>query len=428
MTKNDIFTAKIIDYNSEGMGVCRHEGHAVFVRGAARGDIAAVKVISADKKAVWGRIEELITPSEQRVSDDCAVFPKCGSCDLRHISYDEELRFKVNKAEQALKRIGGVELSANDIIGADSVGGYRNKAVIPIGGNEIAMGYYRSRTHDIVPYLECKTNAPQINDCARVTREFLEKYNIRTARHLMVRATEFGVQAALVVNGGLDNSDAWVSDLRENCRDIKSILVIENPRADNVLLAGSIKTLWGELTLDERLGEFVFELHPFAFAQVNTKQAVKLYNLASEYIGDCSAAADLYCGTGTLTLWTARRAEKVFGVEIVAESVECAKRNAKRNGVVNAEFFLGDAGTVKLPQRVEAVVLDPPRSGLDAKAINAVTALEPNRIVYVSCDPATLARDVKLFAERGFAAEKLGVVDMFPRTRHVECVVLLKCQ
>lgn len=427
MTKNDIFTAEITDYTSEGLGVCRYDGQAVFVRGAARGDIAKIKVIKAGGRAVWGRVEELITQSDKRVENDCNVFPVCGGCDMRHVSYEEELWFKRNKVEQTLKRVGGVELSAADIIAAEDITGYRNKAIIPIGkkDNEVIMGYYRSRSHDIVPCLDCGTNAPEINLCAEITKQFLERYSIDTARHLMVRATDGGVQAGLIVKGGLKNSGQWVEMLRENCPEIKSILVIENPREDNVLLCGDIKCLWGDLTLVERMGAFEFELHPFAFAQVNTKQAVRLYDLACEYAGESRVAADLFCGTGTLTLWMARYSERVFGAEIVPQAVECARRNAIHNNINNVEFFLGDAGKVVLPEHAEVVTIDPPRSGLDMAAINTVIRLEPERIVYVSCDPATLARDVKLFAERGYRADRLGIVDMFPRTRHVECCIRL---
>jgi len=442
MIKNNIFTAEIIDYTSEGLGVCRYDGQAVFVRGAARGDIAKVRVVKVGAGALpgkagaqppspryaWGKIDELVKPSEWRINDSCKAYPMCGGCDMRHISYDEELVFKRNKVEQTLKRLGGIELSAMDVIAAEDIEGYRNKAIIPIGrrGDEVVMGYYRARSHDIVPHMGCAVNTPEINLCADVTRKFLERNDIDTARHLLVRATDGGVQAGLIVKSGLKNSGQWVEMLRENCREIKSILMIENPREDNVLLSGVVKTLWGDLTLVERLGGLEFELHPFAFAQVNTNQAVKLYDLAHEYVGECRVVADLFCGTGTLTLWSARGAERIFGVEIVPEAVECARRNAERNGIANAEFFLGDAGEIRLPEKAEVVIVDPPRSGLDLTAVGAVAALEPERIVYVSCDPATLARDIKLFTERGYRADRLGIVDMFPRTRHVECVVRLQ--
>lgn len=428
MTKNDVFTAEIIDYTSEGLGVCRHDGQAVFVRGAARGDLARVRVVKVGGKAVWGRIDELITPSIARIDNDCAAFPLCGGCDLRHISYEEELWFKRRKVEQTLKRVGGIDLVAENIVAAEDVKGYRNKAVTPIGriGNEAVMGYYKARSHEIVPCSDCRINAPEINLCVNITREFVKRCDISNARHLMVRVTDSGVQAALITGGGVKHADEWVAELREGCPRIKSILVIENAREDNVLLSGEIKCLWGDMTLVERLGDFEFELHPFAFAQVNTKQAVKLYDLACEYAGTNSTVADLFCGTGTLTLWLARNAVKVYGVEIVPQAVECAWRNAERNGVGNVEFFLGDAGEVKLPERIEVVTVDPPRSGLDSAALNAVTLFEPKRIIYVSCDPATLARDVKLLGQSGYKAERLGIVDMFPRTRHVETVVALE--
>ncbi|MCL2080594.1 MAG: 23S rRNA (uracil(1939)-C(5))-methyltransferase RlmD [Oscillospiraceae bacterium] len=425
--KNDIFTAEVVDYTSEGLGVCRYDGQAVFVRGAARGDVLEVRVVKATGRAVWGRIERITEPSEHRIDTDCAVFPACGGCDLRHVGYGEELRFKREKVERALRKIGGVEISAADVIGAEALEGYRNKAVIPVGrlGDSVVTGYYRARSHDIVPHENCKINAPEINICAGVTREFLERYRVDTARHLMVRAVDGGVQAALVVKGGLENGCEWVEMLREKCPNIKSVLVIENPNDDNVPLRGEIECLWGELTLIGRMGAFEFELHPFAFAQVNTQQAVRLYDLAREYAGEYGSAADLFCGAGTLTLWMARGAGRVAGVESVPEAVECARRNAVRSGAGNVEFILGDAGAVKLP-RTEVVTVDPPRSGMDLAAVEAVAAAEPERIIYVSCDPATLARDVKLFGERGYKADRLGIVDMFPRTRHTECVVRLK--
>jgi 23S rRNA (uracil1939-C5)-methyltransferase len=435
LNKNDIFTAEIIDYTSEGLGVCRYDGQTVFVRGAARGDIAKVRVVKAERRAIWGKLEEIVKPSDKRIDDNCKAFPMCGGCDIRHISYDEEMLFKRNKVEQTLRRIGGIALNATDIIAAEDIQGYRNKAIIPIGrqGDSVNMGYYRARSHIIVPHDECAINTPEITLCARITRNFLESYGIDTARHLMVRAVNSGVQAGLIVKNGLRNSEKWVEMLRDKCPNIKSILVIENKREDNVLLSGMISSLWGSLKVVERMGALEFELHPFAFAQVNTRQAVKLYDLAREYAGEYKTAVDLFCGTGTMTLWMAKQGDssrtplrRIFGVEIVPEAVECARRNAERNGIVNAEFLLGDAGEVRLHEKAEVVIVDPPRSGLTLAAVNAVAALEPERIVYVSCDPATLARDIKLFEERGYRADKLGIVDMFPRTRHVECVVRLK--
>lgn len=428
MTKNEIFTAEIIDYTSEGLGVCRHDGQAVFVRGAARGDVARVRVVKVCGKVVWGRIDELITPSSARIVNNCAAFPLCGGCDLRHISYEEELWFKRNKVEQTLKRVGCVNLIAENVVAAETVDGYRNKAITPLGWHaaEVVAGYYKARSHEIVPCLDCKINEPEINVCVEITRNFIEKYGIKTARHLMVRVTDGGVQAALITKGDLSNAGDWVALLHEGCPRLKSVIVIENMREDNVLMSGEIRCLWGELTLVERLGEFEFELHPFAFAQVNSKQAVRLYNLAREYAGEFDVAADLFCGTGTLTLWLAKHAKKAYGVEVVPQAIECARRNAERNNVNNAEFLLGDAGVVKLPECAEIVTVDPPRSGLDLAAVNAVLALTPQRIVYVSCDPATLARDVKLFGKNGYRAERLGIVDMFPRTRHVETVVMME--
>jgi 23S rRNA (uracil1939-C5)-methyltransferase len=239
---------------------------------------------------------------------------------MRHVSYEEELWFKRNKALQALKRIGGVELEVSDIISANNIDNYRNKAIIPINRNKngIQMGYYRAGTHDIIPCMDCRINAPEINLCARITKDFLEKNNISAARHLFVRAVSGGAQAGLIVNGGLNNREKWIEKLRDNCPDIKSILLIENKREDNVLLCGEIECLWGDLTVNERMGDLDFELHPFAFAQVNTAQAVKLYDLARDYAGEYNTAADLFCGTGTLTLWLARNGNKTFGIEIVA--------------------------------------------------------------------------------------------------------------
>jgi 23S rRNA (uracil1939-C5)-methyltransferase len=449
MNKNDIFTAEIIDYTSEGLGVCRYNGQTFFVRGAARGDIAKIRVVKtgalsgkagtshSNPRYAWGRVEELVEPSKMRIANDCKAFPMCGGCDLRHISYEEELFFKRNKVEQTLKRLGGAELSASDIIAAEDICGYRNKAIIPIGrhGGDVIMGYYRARSHDIVPHDECAINAPEINHCAETTRRFLRENDIQTARHLMVRAVSGGVQAALITKGNLKNSEKWVSLLRENCPNIKSIIVIENSREDNVLLSGTVKVLWGDLTIIERIGELEFELHPFAFAQVNTRQAEKLYDLAREYAGEYNVAADLYCGTGAIALWLGG---KIYGVEIVPEAVECARRNAERNGITNVKFILGDAGEMRskhllsadgtlffIEGKVDVVVIDPPRSGLNLAAIDTVAELAPERIVYVSCNPATLARDLKLFADKGYRADKLGIVDLFPRTRHVECVVRL---
>ena len=450
LEKNQLYTVEIEDYTSEGLGVCRAgnpggRGQAVFVRGGVRGDTCAIRILKAARGAVWAKVEEIITPSPHRAEPDCAAFPACGGCDFRHISYQEELYFKRNHTRQTLARIGGADIGAEEVVPAPSRNGWRNKAIFqiaPVRGRA-ATGFYRSGSNLFVPSQDCPAAMPPLNACAAAVREWIDRegigiYDPETrkglARRLFVRATGSGVQAMPVLNGTLARrqAESLVSVLRESCPGITGVLTVENKRTDNVMIGGGpVNVLWGGETLTETLPPFEFEFHPLAFMQVNSGQAVKLYDRAAAYAapGPEETALDLYCGAGTLTLRLAAQYKAAAGVEIEERAVECARRNAVRNGVNNAEFIrdaVSEESCLGPRRNLGVVTVDPPRAGLSEQdALMIAEKLSPARIVYVSCNPGTLARDVKRLMEHGYAAPRLTLVDMFPGTRHIESVLLL---
>ena len=457
LEKNQLHSAVIEDYTSEGLGVCRIDGRAVFVRGAVRGDRCVIRVLKAPggRGAVWANIERVEEPSphRERGGASCAVFPACGGCDCRHMSYDEELYFKRRHAEQTLARIGGVTLTAEEILPAPR-DAYRNKALIPVAADaagRAVTGFYRARSNTVAPFQSCPAAMPQINACAAALREWIDRNGVPIydaasgsglIRRLFVRVTRNGasVLAMPVLNGRLPRRhvQTLIDTMRAHCPEITGILTLENKRRDNVMLGdGPVTVLWGSETQTETLGRFEFELHPLAFAQVCARQAEKLYDRAAGYaaLRSHETAADLYCGVGTLTLWLAASCERATGAEVSPRAVECARRNALRNGITNADFVCADIGHPPAPVaeaarlvsgRVDVCTADPPRAGMDAAAVDTIARLSPARLVYISCDPGTLARDVRRLAAHGYKAERLTLADMFPGTRHVECCLMLR--
>ncbi|GHU96896.1 23S rRNA (uracil-5-)-methyltransferase RumA [Clostridia bacterium] len=413
MNKNDIVTLDVVGYNSEGFGVARVDGLVVFVRGAVRGSGVRARILKVSNTVAWARVEESV--SQPR----CSYFPLCGGCDLLHFSYDETLYFKRERVRQALLRIGGAEVSEIEVVGADCPFEYRNKAVFPVSrvDGKAVTGFFRSGTHEIVPNTRCAVNRPALDAVAAATREYIDAlnvsvYNERTGRglvrHLFVRETSEGVQAALVINGKtLPKWQEWVARL-----NVKQALTIENRRHDNVVLGGGeVTALYGE-----------FETSPLAFMQVNPEQTAKLYAKAVEFaaLTESDVVADLYCGMGELTARLAAKCSKIYGAEISEEAIFAARRK----NIPNAVFSVGDVSAFKADETLDVVCLDPPRSGLGEGAAEAILALAPKRIVYVSCNPETLARDVKRL---GYRVTDVCAVDMFPWTKHVECVASLTC-
>ena len=442
LQKNQLHTVTITGYTAEGLGVARIDGQVVFIHNAVRGEVCAVRILKVQKNVAYARVEDVLERSSARREPDCPRYPACGGCDFRHVSYEEELEAKRQRVEDALRRVGGADVAVEEILGSGQVDGYRNKVQFPVSPSGQA-GFYRARSHQVVPALDCRLQAPQAGAAAGAVEAYLRDFRVPAydettrrglLRHIYVRTNREGqALVCLVVNGDrLPREEELVRYIRAACPSAVGVLLNCNTRDTNVVLGESYRTLWGEDALADTLCGNIFRLSPPAFYQVNRAQAERLYGKAVEYAGltGKETVLDLYCGAGTITLALARRAGRVIGAEIVPEAVEDARENASANGVKNAEFFCGDAGAVaeKLASerlRPEVVVVDPPRKGLGEEVVPVIASMEPERVVYVSCDPGTLARDVKRFAEQGYRAVRAAAVDLFPRTRHVETVVLL---
>ena len=448
LKKNDSIELEITGYTAEGSGVGRYENIAVFVPLAAVGDRLRVKILKTAKTYAFGKLEQILSPSPDRVRQDCSQFAKCGGCVYRHIDYAAELRAKEQRVRDAVERIGGFrDLPIRSIVGSANPDHYRNKAQLPIGkaaGKGITLGFYASHSHRLIPCEECFLQPAAFTAAMRAFQEWALKtgedvYNEATGkgrlRHLYLRqAGATGeIMVCVVVNGnGVHQEPELVELLRKNVPGLKSVIINVNRERTNVVLGKKCRTVWGEDTITDMLCGLKFHISPLSFYQVNRDQAERLYTIAGEYAGLTGGETllDLYCGTGTIGLSMAKKAGKVIGVEIVEQAVEDAKRNAERNGIANAEFLCADAAKAadmlkNRGVRPDVVVLDPPRKGCDSSLIETVVKMGPERVVYVSCDPATLARDLKIFAQQGYVPKELTPVDMFPRTSHVETVVLM---
>ena len=442
LQKNQRCTVQIEGYSSEGLGIARMDGQVVFVHGAVRGETCAVQILKVLKNAAFARVEEVLTPAPGRAEPDCPHYPACGGCQLRHLAYAEELWMKRQKVEDALRRLGGADVAVEEILGSETADGYRNKSQFPIGSDGVP-GFYRARSHQVIPALDCRIQPPQANAAAAAAAAWARErgvspYDERTRkgllRHLYVRVNRAGeALVCLVANGRKLPDEAGLTEaLRAACPGLVGLVLNTNTRDTNVILGDRYRTLWGRDTLEDELCGLTFKLSVPSFYQVNRPQAERLYARALEYAGLTGEelVLDLYCGTGTITLCLARKARRVIGAEIVPEAIANARENAVRNGIDHAEFFCGDASAVaaKLAGeglKPDVVVVDPPRKGLAEDVVETVAAMGPRRVVYVSCDPATLGRDVKRFSALGYRAVRATAVDMFPRTSHVETVCLL---
>lgn len=441
LRKNNIYEAEVTGLTSEGAGVCRICGRAVFVPRAIPGERWRIRIVKVTKTAVYGRGEELLSASPERVEPACPNFGRCGGCSFLHMSYKAELRYKLERVNDAFKRIGGLELCAERIIGSETVEGYRNKSIVAVGEaeNGPVAGFYRSGSHDIVPVERCMLQSDEASACARSVTGWMKRRGVRAGsggvRHVYTRRARDGAALCCVVTGRRFSpalARTLVESLRRGCPGLVGVVECLNRSESNTVLSGEFRTLWGSSTLTDVLCGSEFELSPQAFYQINPPQAERLYELAVDYAlpEPGGTVLDLYCGAGTISLALARRAGQVIGAEIVPEAVENARRNAARNGIGNAEFICADAGDAarllsERGIRPDAIVVDPPRKGMSEEALRQVAKMQPKRIAYVSCDPATLARDLKRLTELGYVPQKAVAVDMFPKTAHVETVVLL---
>lgn len=442
LRKNQLHTVRIEGYAEGGAGVARIDGRVVFVQGALMGERCSIRILKAGRSVAYAKIEKLLEPSAHRMKPDCPYFPRCGGCTLRHMEYAEEKQLKRRRVQDALRRIGGSDVEVEEILGAETIFRYRNKSVWPVSPAG-ALGFYRARTHEVVNAERCLLVHPGAERAADALREWMGRFDVSgydesagtgLIRHLFTRSSAAGESLLCVVANAeaLPHETELVSALRGACPKTVGVVLNTNMRRTNVVLGDSCRTLWGSNRLEDTLCGLRLRLSVPSFYQVNHDQCEKLYAKAAEFaaLTGKELLLDLYCGTGTIGLSMAGQCRRLIGAEIVPEAVEDARENAARNGIGNAEFLCGDASDVakKLEHeglRPDVVTVDPPRKGLSPEVIGAVAAMSPRRVVYVSCDPATLARDVKRFAELGYTAERACAADLFPRADHVETVVCL---
>lgn len=446
--KNDIVTLEIVDCGTDGEGIGKADGFTVFVKDAVIGDTVTAKIMKAKKNYGYGRLMEILNASPYRVEPVCPSARQCGGCQLQAVSYEEQKVFKEKKLRGHLERIGGfTNLPMEPLIGMDEPYHYRNKAQFPVGRNKegkIVTGFYAGRTHAIIENRDCALGIPENKDVLDRVIAHMEKYNIAPydevtgkglVRHIFVRYGFFTgeLMVCLIINGqDLPHQRELVEKLCE-IPGMTSISLNMNKKRSNVILGDKVKTIWGKEYITDKIGDISYEISPLSFFQVNPQQTWKLYSKALEYadLHGEETVWDLYCGIGTISLFLAQKAKFVRGVEIVPAAIEDAKRNAQINHIENVEFFVGKAEEV-LPREYEkngvyadVIVVDPPRKGCDAMLLKTILKMQPKRVVYVSCDSATLARDLRFLCDNGYELKKVCGVDQFPQTVHVESIVLL---
>ncbi len=450
LNKNDIVKVEITGMTSEGAGVGRYDGFPIFIPLAAISDVLEVRIVKALKKFAYGKIGKILQASSDRIDVDCPYFRSCGGCVYRHINYAAELAAKEKKVSDALTRIGGLtDFNIEPIAVAENRGlhGYRNKALIPLGRDKagnLEIGFYSVNSHRIIDMKACLLQPPIFNEVMKIFRKWCEQFKLSIydetshsglLRKLYLRIAEKTGQlmvCLVAVRREIPHTEWLITALQAAFPSLTSVIVNVNPDKTNVALGKKSYTLWGSDYISDKLCGLDFDISPLSFYQVNPRQTEKLYAKAAAYAGltGNEILLDLYCGTGTIGLSMASNAKKIIGVEIVKEAVENAKKNAERNNIQNAEFICADAAEAALAlqqrgEKPDVIIIDPPRKGCDESLIQTIAELSPQRVVYVSCDPATLARDVRLFKEWDYLVEHVAPVDMFPFTAHVECVVLM---
>ena len=446
--KNDLVTVKIEDMGHDGEGIGKAEGYTLFIKDTVIGDVVEAKIMKMKKNYGYARLVRVLAASKDRTEPKCSVARACGGCQLQFLTYEKQLEFKKNKVVGNLERIGGFsDISVEKVMGMENPWRYRNKAQFPVGKDKegnLITGFYAGRTHSIIPntncYLGVEVNEEILNAVLDYMREnHVEPYDEVTGkglvRHILIR---YGfktkeIMVCIIINGRKIPNAAGLVEKLKDISGMTSITLNVNTKRNNVILGNEILSLWGKEYITDYIGEVKYQISPLSFYQVNPVQTEKLYGTALEYAGLTGKEIvwDLYCGIGTISLFLAQKAQKVYGVEIVPAAIEDARKNAELNGIDNAEFFVGKAEEV-LPAKykedgvyADVIVVDPPRKGCDGALIETMLSMKPERIVYVSCDSATLARDLKVLCEKEYQVEKVAVCDMFPGSVHVETVVLL---
>ena len=446
MQKNQIVKLEITAMSSEGSGIGRIDSLAVFVPMSAIGDILEVKILKVKSRCAYGKIEKILKPSSNRKLVDCEAFSKCGGCVYRHISYESELEAKQKRVEDAIRRIGGVELETRPIVSNGAICGYRNKAQYPVSADG-TVGFYANHSHRIIPSTSCNLQPEEFEKICKIFTDWFKNHG-HTAydeisgkgliRHLYIRkaVTTGQIMVCLVINGdSVENIDLFVNELKaELGKALKTVVLNINKNKTNVILSDRCVNIYGDGYIYDILCSVKVRISPLSFYQVNHDMAELLYKKSADYAKpDGKTVLDLYCGAGTIGLSMAKRAKRIIGVEIVPEAIEDAKFNAAENGLDNVEFVCSDAASASKVLtdrdiRPDVIILDPPRKGCSADLLETVAnEFLPETIVYVSCDPATLARDIKILSEKGYRLVEYTPFDLFPRTSHVEvCCCLVR--
>lgn len=446
MKKNQILKLEIIDITSEGNGVGKSDGMAIFVPETAVGDIINVKIVKVLKSYAYGIIHEIIKPSENRINIDCPYFPKCGGCSFRHMTYESELKIKEKFVYDAFTRIGKINGEFLPICGCKQSDKYRNKAQYPVSSSDNGniCGFYAKRSHRIINGSNCKLLPEIFDDISSFIIDYTNKnniigYNEQTRkgflRHIFIRQGYHSKEIMVCLVTVKQDKHIFKElclELVKKFPDIKSIVMNINPDNTNVILGKKTVTLWGENFITDTMCNNKIDISPEAFYQVNTFQAEQLYSQAAEFaeLSGNETLLDLYCGAGTIGLSMAGKVKKLIGVEIVPQAIENAKKNAVKNNIRNAEFICRDAGEaakmlLKEGIKPDIILLDPPRKGSSAQTLDSIIKMNPNKLVMISCNPATAARDCAYLNQNNYQVKKIRAFDLFPRTTHVECVVLM---
>lgn len=446
LSKNDNIELNIDALTSEGSGVGRYDGLAVFVNDTVPGDRIIAHIIKRSKNYAIGKIDKVISPSSSRIESDCPYSQKCGGCSFRNMTYDEELKYKLSRVNDSLERIGHLDIKAEEIIGAVSVDHYRNKAQYPVSicDSELFAGFYAYKSHRIIPCSDCRLQPEEFEQGIKAFEKWVESAGITSydentgrglLRHIYFRKgfVTNELMACAVINGdSIPKADLLIELLLERLPNLKSIVLNINKNKTNVILGKNSKTIWGSDTISDMLLGKRFVISPNSFYQVNHSQCERLYEKARKYAGltGNEVLLDLYCGVGTIGLTMADRVKQLVGIEIIPQAIENAKNNAELNGITNSKFICADAakGADLLKKegiKPDIVILDPPRKGCDKALLDTVEQMSPKKIVYVSCDSATLARDLEILKNKDYITQSVTAVDMFPRTPHVEAVALI---
>ncbi|WP_050613904.1 23S rRNA (uracil(1939)-C(5))-methyltransferase RlmD [Bacillus testis] len=448
VAKNEQLTVTFEDMTTDGAGVAKVDGYPLFVPYALPGEKAIIRVVKANKGYGFGRLEKIIEQSSDRVDYPCSLHKECGGAQLLHLSYEGQLKAKEKQVRDAMERIGGLkDVKVHHVLGMDNPWKYRNKVQVPVGekNGKIVTGYYRKRSHDIIDMENCGVELSMDDSIVLKVRDICidngispydEKTHRGVLRHIMVRwAKETGeIMIVLVTRTRqLPNKDEIVKDIVKTIPNVKSIVHNINVERTNVILGDRSLTIYGSSTITDYIGDVKFAISAKSFYQVNPYQTKVLYDKALDYAGLTGeeTVIDAYCGIGTISLFLAQKAKKVYGIEIVKDAIKDAERNAKLNGIHNAEFITGAAETVitdlyKEGVKADVVVVDPPRKGCDEALLNTIIAMKPKKVVYVSCNPGTLARDLRILEDGGYQTMEVQPVDMFPQTTHVEAVTWLE--